>query len=142
MKRRHRSFINGQEKTSCFINKGSPNGTPSGEQESVTTQKEKRCKMESLIAAITKKGLVTVIDKTRGELIAKDKEFQKLEKKISDLEYLYSQLELDEKVKKTVEDYVQILDYTRASYGDLSYAAGVKDTILFLNSLGLLKAYE
>lgn len=98
--------------------------------------------MESLIAAITKKGLVTVIDKTRGELIAKDKEFQKLEKKISDLEYLYSQLELDEKVKKTVEDYVQILDYTRASYGDLSYAAGVKDTILFLNSLGLLKAYE
>ena len=98
--------------------------------------------MESLIAAITKKGLVTVIDKTRGELIAKDKEFQKLEKKISDLEYLYSQLELDEKVKKTVEDYVQILDYTRASYGDLSYAAGVKDTILFLNSLGLLKTYE
>lgn len=98
--------------------------------------------MESLIAAITEKGLVTVMDKTRGELIAKDKEFQKLEKKISDLEFLYCQLELDEKIKKTVEDYVQILDYTRASYGDLSYAAGVKDTILFLNSLGLLKTYE
>lgn len=98
--------------------------------------------MESLIAAITEKGLVTVMDKSRGELIAKDKEFQKLEKKISDLEYLYSQLELDEKVKKTVEDYVQILDYTRAAYGDLSYATGVKDTILFLNALGLLKGYE
>lgn len=98
--------------------------------------------MESLIATITKKGLATVMDKTSGELIANDKEFQKLEKKISDLELLYNQLDLDEKVKKTVEDYVQILDYTRAFYGDLSYAAGVKDTIMFLNALGLLKAYE
>lgn len=95
--------------------------------------------MESLIATISEMGLGKMLDKSRDELIAKDSEFLKLEKKISELEYEYSHLELEEEKKKVIEDYVQVLDYTRGAYGDLSYAAGVKDTIFLLNSLGLLK---
>ena len=95
--------------------------------------------MESLITKISEMGLDTMMNKSRDELIAKDKAFLKLEKQMSDAEFLYSHLKLEEERAKIIDDYIHIISYSRGAYADLSYAAGVKDTIVLLNALGVLK---
>lgn len=96
--------------------------------------------MEALVSKISMIGLGSLIDKSRDELIAQDKEFLELENKISELEFLYSELELGGEKGKTVKEYVDSLNKMRGAYGDISYIAGIKDAILILNHLGLLKA--
>ena len=96
--------------------------------------------MESLISKISNLGLQKMLNMSRDELIAKDEQFQQLENEMSELELLYSHLELDGEPGKIVKDYVCSLNKIRGAYGDISYAAGIKDAVQLLNFLGLLKA--
>ena len=96
--------------------------------------------MESLISRISNMGLSRMIEMSRHELISKDDKFQQLENEMSELEYLYSQLELEGEQGKIVMGYVNSLNKIRGAYGDISYAAGIKDAVHLLNSLGLLKS--
>ena len=96
--------------------------------------------MESLVSRISDLGLSKMMEMSRHELISKDEQFQQLEHDMSELEFLYSQLDLDGEQGEIIEGYVNSLNKIRGAYGDISYAAGIKDAIQLLNSLGLLKA--
>lgn len=96
--------------------------------------------MESLVSRISDLGLSKMMEMSRHELISKDEQFQQLEHDMSELEFLYSQLDLDREQGEIIEGYVNSLNKIRGAYGDISYAAGIKDAIQLLNSLGLLKA--
>ena len=59
-----------------------------------------------------------------------------------DLKYLegrYEQLQLPHTVKRVIDDYIACMQTRDERYSDLSYAAGVRDTINLLKGLGMLK---
>lgn len=58
-----------------------------------------------------------------------------------DLKYLegrYDQLQLPHSVKRVIDDYIACLQTRDERYSDLSYAAGIRDTINLLQELGML----
>ena len=95
--------------------------------------------MESLISRISSLGLGKMIEMSRQELISKDEQFQQLEHEMSESEFMYSNLDLEGEQGEIIKCYVEILNRVRGAYGDISYAAGIKDAVQLLNSLGLLK---
>lgn len=60
-----------------------------------------------------------------------------------DLKYLesrYEDLKLSHSVKRIIDDYIACLQTRDERYADLSYAAGVRDTIKLLQGMGMLMA--
>nr|WP_294667259.1 hypothetical protein [uncultured Blautia sp.] len=60
-----------------------------------------------------------------------------------DLKYLesrYEDLKLSHSVKRIIDDYIACLQTRDERYADLSYAAGVRDTINLLQGMGMLMA--
>lgn len=60
-----------------------------------------------------------------------------------DLKYLesrYENLKLSHSVKRIIDDYIACLQTRDERYADLSYAAGVRDTINLLQGMGMLMA--
>lgn len=58
-----------------------------------------------------------------------------------DLRYLegrYEQLNLPHTVKRVIDDYIACMQTRDERYADLSYAAGVRDTIDLLKGMGML----
>lgn len=58
-----------------------------------------------------------------------------------DLKYLesrYDQLQLSHSVKRIIDDYIACLQTRDERYSDLSYMAGVRDTINLLQGMGML----
>lgn len=92
-----------------------------------------------MISRISSLGLGKMIEMSRQELIAKDEQFQQLEHEMSEFEFLYSHLDLEGEQGEIIKGYVESLNRVRGVYGDISYAAGIKDAVQLLNSLGLLK---
>ena len=59
-----------------------------------------------------------------------------------DLKYLegrYDQLQLPHSVKRVIDDYIACLQTRDERYSDLSYAAGIRDTINLLQGMGMLQ---
>ena len=58
-----------------------------------------------------------------------------------DLRYLegrYEQLNLPHTVKRVIDDYIACMQTRDERYSDLSYAAGVRETIDLLKGMGML----
>lgn len=58
-----------------------------------------------------------------------------------DLKYLenrYDQLQLSHTVKRVIDDYIACLQTRDERYADLSYVAGIRDTINLLQGMGML----
>ena len=58
-----------------------------------------------------------------------------------DLKYLesrYDQLQLSHSVKRIIDDYIACLQTRDERYSDLSYMAGVRDTINLLQGMGMV----
>ena len=58
-----------------------------------------------------------------------------------DLKYLesrYDQLQLSHSMKRIIDDYIACLQTRDEMYSDLSYMAGVRDTINLLQGMGMV----
>ena len=58
-----------------------------------------------------------------------------------DLKYLenrYDQLQLSHTVKRVIDDYIACIQTRDERYADLSYVAGIRDTINLLQGMGML----
>ena len=58
-----------------------------------------------------------------------------------DLKYLesrYDQLQLSHSMKRIIDDYIACLQTRDERYSDLSYMAGVRDTINLLQGMGMV----
>lgn len=77
--------------------------------------------------------------RTREEFAKKDNSYIEQEKKCTEAEKKYEALTLADKEKEVVEKYIQKIRELEQQYGDLSYMAGMRDGIVLLSNLGLLK---
>ena len=98
--------------------------------------------MDNLINKLIKESLGNVMDKSRDALLKEDDIYIHDEKDKEALEKRYDALQLEEKDRIVINDYIACKDTISSRIADLSYIAGVSDTVKLLNSLGLLKKYE
>lgn len=82
------------------------------------------------------------IEKMVKEQDRVDEEDSYIRQDNEDLKYLegrYEQLQLPHTVKRVIDDYIACMQTRDERYSDLSYEAGVRDTINLLKGLGMLK---
>ena len=95
--------------------------------------------MEDLISKLIDRGLGNIIDKSRDPLILQDEVYLKDSQDLNELEERYTNLELSKEQRMIVNDYIACSESVRARINDLSYMAGMRDAVLLLNQMGLIK---
>ena len=98
--------------------------------------------MDNLINKLIKENLGSIMDKSRDALLLEDEIYIHDNNDKEALEKRYDALRLDEKDRIVINDYIACKDTISSRIADLSYIAGVSDTVKLLNSLKLLKEYE
>ncbi len=98
--------------------------------------------MESLISKLIERGLGNIMDKSRDPLILSDEVYLQDSKDLSELEDRYEALDLDKHDRMIIDDYFACAESVRSRINDLSYIAGIRDAVLFLNELELIKKGE
>ena len=81
----------------------------------------------------------TMSDKTREDMLKNDNEYCRLEKNRVQLENLYHHMDQYAEAINLVKDYISIVQETDMRFADVSYMAGIKDTISLLVSLGMIR---
>lgn len=95
--------------------------------------------MDNLINKLIKESLGSIMDKSRDALLLEDETYIHDDNDKEALEKRYDDLMLDEKDRMVINDYIDCKDTINSRIADLSYIAGVSDTIKLLNGLKLLK---
>lgn len=85
-------------------------------------------------------GLSTFMNKSREELVKRDSAYREKEKELAKLEKTYLSLELPEQTREIIDEYIIQIEDLESKYADISYMAGMRDAIVFLGNMGLLKA--
>lgn len=98
--------------------------------------------MNAFINELIETHLGNIIDKSKDKLILEDETLQQDEKDLSDLEQRYTALNLAKADRIIVNDYIACIQTIEHRSLDLSYLAGVRDTIRLLHSLDLIKSVE
>ena len=98
--------------------------------------------MDRLIDDLLKKGLGNFIDRSRDALIWDDEIYQKCSREEDESEEKCFNMNLTERQKKVIKNYVSDIRDTEHRYADISYMAGIMDTVKMLVSLGLIKGVE
>ncbi len=84
-------------------------------------------------------GIGTFMNKSREEMAKRDIIYQEKEKKLIDVEKAYISLELSEQAREIIDEYIAQTEELEAKYADISYVAGMRDTLVLLGNMGLLK---
>ena len=94
--------------------------------------------MEKLIEVMTNMEMEQLAENTRQELVLSDQVILKDLEDEKNLEQRYEEMDIPREQKMFVNDYIACMKTADDRYADISYAAGVKDTIRMLSAVGLL----
>lgn len=83
-------------------------------------------------------GLGQMMDNSISELLQNDEIYSKDSKDLEELEKKYSKLDLADKDRMLINDYIACIESTADHYTEVAYMAGVKDSIKLLIGLGLI----
>lgn len=95
--------------------------------------------MENLINKLINMGMGEFIEGSRKELALGDDAYLKDKEDEDDLEQRYMELDLPRKQRVLINDYIACVKTAGIRYSDISYMAGIKDTVQMFVQLGLLK---
>lgn len=95
--------------------------------------------MEQLINKLIDMGMGQLMDQSRDELTTSDETYQSDTNAEGDLEQRYMNLDLTENQRMIINDYIACMKTANGRYSDISYMAGIKDTVTMFIYLGLLK---
>lgn len=98
--------------------------------------------MDAFINELLETHLGNIIDKSKDKLILEDETLQQDERDLSDLEQRYTALNLAKADRLVINDYIACMQTVEHRNLDLSYLAGVRDTVRLLHSLDLIKSVE
>lgn len=96
-------------------------------------------KVSEMNSRILEIGLSTFMDKSREEMVKRDITYREKEKKLAEIEKAYISLELSIQVREIIDDYIAQIEDLESKYADISYMAGMRDTLVLLGNMGLLK---
>lgn len=95
--------------------------------------------MEELIRILTESGLEDFIEKGKEPLLLKDEVYLKDKADLRELEERYLKLDLTQEQRRLINDYIACGETAYARAADLCYMAGIRDAVLLLKEMGLLK---
>lgn len=95
--------------------------------------------MDKLIERLIDNGMRHFMDLSRDELARVDKVYQYDCKDAEELEQRYESLFLSKRQRMVINDYIACTATVSHRYADISYMAGIRDTVRMLISLGLIK---
>lgn len=98
--------------------------------------------MDAFVNELLETHLGNIIDQSRSELIRADKTCMQDERDLSELEQRYTALNLDRADRLVINDYIACIQTVEHRSCDMSYLAGVRDTVKLLHSLGVIKDFE
>lgn len=98
--------------------------------------------MDKIIEDLIEKGMGRLMDNSRDELAQNDKIYINDRNDEAELEQRYESLNLSKEQRMIVNDYITCSLTANHRYADISYIAGIKDTVGMLSALGLLKNAE
>lgn len=95
--------------------------------------------MEKLLNKLIHKGLRGFMDESRQGLALEDEIYLKDSADEEELEQQYIELNLPKEQRLLINDYIACVKTADSRYSNISYLAGVKDTVGMFVELGLLK---
>ena len=95
--------------------------------------------MEKLLNRLIHKGLRGFMDERRQELALEDEVYLRDSADEEELEQRYIKLNLPKEQRLLINDYIACMKTAGSRYSDISYIAGVKDSVEMFVQLGLLK---
>ncbi len=95
--------------------------------------------MEQLIEKLIEAGTEQFMDKSRTELEEQDTVYLKDLKDTEYLEERYMELDLSNKQRRIIGDYIACIQTANSRYAEISYVAGIMDAVRCLSSWGNLK---
>lgn len=98
--------------------------------------------MEQLIDKLLEMGMGQFMDHSRQDLIMTDEVYLKDIEDEGELEQRYITLDLPEKERILINDYIACVKTCDNRYSDISYMAGIKDAVRMFTYLGLLKDFD
>lgn len=98
--------------------------------------------MNKFIDDLMKKGMGNFMDQSRDELMWGDEIHKKAREEEDEWEKKVKELGLSKKQDKVIDKYISSIFTVTQRYADISYMAGIKDTVGMLVSLGMLKGVE
>lgn len=94
--------------------------------------------MENLIKKICDTGMSKLMEHSRETLLEKNQTYLNDKKDLVEMEKRYMALDLSKSQRLLINDYIAIMQSSDSIYADVSYFAGVKDTITLLSYFGLI----
>lgn len=98
--------------------------------------------VDKFIEDLMEKGLGQLMDKSRDEIMAMDEIYGEDCRREEEAERKFLILNLTKEEKTVIEDYLECMRNRNHRCADLSYIAGIRDTVKFLSALGLLKGCD
>lgn len=98
--------------------------------------------MNKLIEDLIEKGMGNFMDVSRDALAQADKIYLNDRKDENELELRYDNLDLTREQRIIINDYIACASTVNHRYADISYMAGIRDTVSMLVSLGLIRGVE
>lgn len=98
--------------------------------------------MNKWIQDLIEKGMGNFMDRSRDALAWADEIYLNDIKDENELEQRYKSLDLTKEKKIIINDYVACATTVNHRYTDISYMCGIKDTVIILVSMGLIKGIE
>ncbi|GFI61140.1 hypothetical protein IMSAG049_00297 [Clostridiales bacterium] len=95
--------------------------------------------MNNWIKKLLETSLRPIIDESRSKLAADDKIYEGDKADLKELEAYYMNLDIADNDRAVIDDYIACMQTMNIRYADLSYIAGVRNTIEFLHGLNLLR---
>lgn len=95
--------------------------------------------MDNILDKLSEMGLGQDVSKSRDEMIKRDNTYNANYKDLEELEEQYKKLDLSAEARVVIDDYISCKENLSMRVEDISYIAGIKDTILFFGYMGLLK---
>lgn len=96
--------------------------------------------MEHMVKKVMVMGVEQFMDKSRQKICMSDTTYLKDNEDERELEQRYMELNLTRRQRQLVNDYIACMQTVQNRYADISYLAGVKDTMKILDQLGIFKS--
>jgi hypothetical protein len=94
--------------------------------------------MTNWINELLETNLRLIIDESRNKLALEDKIYEGDKADLKELEAYYMALDIADNDRAVIDDYIACMQTTNLRYADLSYIAGVRNTMKFLHGLDLI----
>lgn len=98
--------------------------------------------MTNLIDLLYKYNANFMIDISRMELARQEPTYLEESNKLDKYEQQYNKMDFTEEQRSFLETYITCIQTTNGQLGDISYMAGFRDAIIFLQALGLIGRIE